>query len=120
MMRWTIIFYRTEEGRCPVEEFLDSLQAKEAQKVLWVLRIIEELEIVPTHYFKKLTDSEEIWECRVTIRSKAYRIFASFSNGETLVVTHGYSKKSQKTEKRQIRQAERYRRDYLKRIGRLL
>jgi len=59
MMRRTIIFYRTEEGRCPVEEFLDSLQAKEAQKVLWVLRIIEELELVPTQYFKKLTDSGE-------------------------------------------------------------
>ena len=119
-MRRTIIFYRTEEDRCPVEEFLDSLQAKEAQKVLWVLRIIEEFEIVPTHYFKKLTDSEEIWECRVTIRSKAYRIFAFFPNGETLVLTHGYSKKSQKTEKRQIKQAERYRRDYLQRRGRLL
>ena len=119
-MRRTIIFYRTEEDRCPVEEFLDSHQAKEAQKVPWVLRIIEEFEIVPALYFKKLTDSEEIWECRVTIRSTAYRIFAFFPNGETLVLTHGYSKKSQKTEKRQIRQAERYRRDYLKRKGRML
>jgi phage-related protein len=120
MMRRTIIFYRTEEGRCPVEEFLDSLQAKEAQKVLCVLRIIEEFEIVPTHYFKKLAGSEEIWECRVTIRSKAYRIFTFFSNGDTVILTHGYSKKSQKTEKRQIKQAERYRRDYLKRRGRML
>ena len=66
-MSRTIIFYRTEDGRCPVEEFLDSLQAKEAQKVLWVLRIIEEFEIVPTHYLKKLTDTEEIWD--VELRS---------------------------------------------------
>jgi len=51
-MSRTIIFYRTEDGRCPLEEFLDSLQPKEAQKVLWVLRIIEEFKMVPTHYFK--------------------------------------------------------------------
>ncbi|MGH7942970.1 MAG: helix-turn-helix domain-containing protein [Limisphaerales bacterium] len=29
-------FYRTSAGACPVEEFLDSLNAKQAQKVLWV------------------------------------------------------------------------------------
>jgi len=48
-MSRTIIFYRTEDGRCPLEEFLDSLQPKEAQKVLWVLRIIEEFKMVLTH-----------------------------------------------------------------------
>jgi len=29
-----IQFYRTAAGACPVEEFLDSLGAKQAQKVL--------------------------------------------------------------------------------------
>ena len=113
-----IIFYRTKDGKCPVEEFLDTLQAKEAQKVLWVLRLIEELDQIPSRYFKKLTDTEEIWECRVTIRSNTYRIFAFFPEGDTVVLTHGYSKKSRKTEKTQIKQAETYRRDYLKRMGR--
>ena len=117
MSRMTI-FYRTEDGRCPVEDFLNTLQAKEAQKVLWVLRLIEELDQIPSRYFKKLTDTEEIWECRVTIRSNTYRIFAFFPEGDTVVLTHGYSKKSRKTEKRQIKQAETYRRDYLKRMGR--
>ncbi len=113
-----IIFYRIKDGRCPVEEFLDTLQAKETQKVLWVLRLIEELDQIPSRYFKKLTDTEEIWECRVTIRSNTYRIFAFFPEGDTVVLTHGYSKKSRKTEKRQIKQAETYRRNYLKRMGR--
>jgi len=40
----TIIFYRTEAGNCPVEKFLDSLNAKQAKKVLWVLQLVEELE----------------------------------------------------------------------------
>ncbi|MFH1122595.1 MAG: helix-turn-helix transcriptional regulator [Pseudomonadota bacterium] len=38
-----IIFYTTETGKRPVEEFLDSLESKEAQKILWVLKLIEEL-----------------------------------------------------------------------------
>jgi phage-related protein len=112
-----IIFYRTESGQCPVEEFLDSLKPKDAQKVLWVLRLIEDLDRVPSQYFKKLTGTEEIWECRVRVHSKAYRVFSFFVDGNTLVLTHGYSKKSQKTDNRQIKRAERYRRDYLGRKG---
>ena len=110
-----IVFYQTEKGTCPVEEFLDSLNPKEAQKVLWVLRLIQELERVPSQYFKKLTGTEEIWECRVSIRSKSYRIFAFFFDGDTLVLTHGYSKKSQKTDVKEIKRAENYRRDYFDR-----
>jgi DNA-binding HxlR family transcriptional regulator len=36
-----IIFYRTASGRCPVEEFLDSLSDKQAAKILWVLRLVK-------------------------------------------------------------------------------
>jgi len=49
----TVIFYRTPNGQSPIESFLDSLTGKQAQKVLWVLQLIEELESVPSQYFKK-------------------------------------------------------------------
>jgi len=52
-----ILFYRTESGLSPVEEFLDSLESKQAQKVAWVLQLIEELDVVPTQYFKKLVNT---------------------------------------------------------------
>jgi len=54
----TVEFYRLPNGNSPVEEFLDSLTGKQAQKVLWVLRLVEELDVVPRQYFKKLIDSE--------------------------------------------------------------
>ena len=38
-----IEFYRTDMGKCPIEEFLDSLSGKQAQKIAWVLQLIEEL-----------------------------------------------------------------------------
>jgi phage-related protein len=114
-----VIFYTTETGKCLVEQFLDCLESKEAQKILWVLKLIEELDRIPSQYFKKLTGTEDIWECRVKTKSKAIRIFAFFVNGDTLVLTHGYAKKSQRTDARQIKLAENYRRDYFLRSRRL-
>ena len=114
-MRRNIIFYTTETGKRPVEEFLDSLSSREAQKILWVLKLIEELERIPSQYFKKLGGSDEIWECRVRTQSRAIRIFGFFVHGDTLVLTHGYAKKSQRTDAGEIKLAERYRRKYLSR-----
>ncbi len=37
-----IKFYKKQSNRCPIEDFLDSLSAKQAKKVTWVLRLIEE------------------------------------------------------------------------------
>lgn len=110
-----IEYFRTRDKKCPVEDFLDSLSPKEQQKVFWVLRLIEEIDRVPTEYFKKLRDTEEIWECRIKSGSNAYRIFSFFFRGDTLVLTHGYNKKSQKTNPRQIARAEQYRNDYMSR-----
>ena len=110
-----IEYYRTRAGACPVEDFLDSLSPLEERKALWVLRLIEDLDRIPREYLKKLHDTEEIWECRIRSGSNAYRIFGFFFQGNTLVLTHGYNKKSQKADPRQLRRAENYRRDYLSR-----
>lgn len=56
----TVNFYTSDEGKTPVIEFLDSLTAKQAQKVTWVLQLVEELEVIPTTYLKKLVNTEEI------------------------------------------------------------
>ena len=110
-----IEYYRTVRGECPFEAFFESLSAREQQKVFWVLKLIEDLQRVPTEYLKKLADTDGIWECRIKSGSNAYRVFSFFYRGDTLVLTHGYSKKSRKTDPRQIRKAENCKRDYLSR-----
>lgn len=111
----TITFYKTAEGKCPIQDFLDSLSGKAAQKVTWVLKLIEDFDIVPSSYFKKLTGTEEIWECRISFSSNTYRILCFFVNNSVVVLTHGFTKKSQKTPKTEIERAEAYRRDFFKR-----
>ena len=49
-----IKFYRTKTGNCPVEDFLQSLPDKQSKKVAWTLRVVRDLEQVPTQYLKKL------------------------------------------------------------------
>lgn len=111
-----IIFYRTAQGRCFVEEFLNSLSGKVAQKVVWVLKLLEDLEVIPAHYFSKMSDTDGLWECRVKQGSNIYRIFA-FWKGNEIILTHGFIKKTQKTPHNEIEKAENYKKDYLNRTG---
>jgi phage-related protein len=114
-MHRAVIFYKTDDGKCPVQEFLDSLSGKVAQKMLWTLSLLEDLEIVPSIYFKKLIGTDEIWECRIKYGSNIYRIFCFFDRHSIVVLTHGLVKKSQKTPQREIEKAESYRKDFLSR-----
>lgn len=114
-MKRTVIFYQTADGKCPVQNFLDSLPSKVAQKIVWVLSLLEDLDMVPASYFKKLVGTEEIWECRIQFGSNIYRVFCFFADNSVVVLTHGLVKKSQKTPRQEIEKAEAYRRDFLNR-----
>ena len=52
-------FFSRADGSSPVEEFIDSLTDKQAQKVAWVLKLIEDLDIIPAQYWKEIYLSEE-------------------------------------------------------------
>lgn len=113
----TIVFYTTSSGRKPIEDFLDELNGKQAQKVLWVLKLIEELDIVPVQYFKKLVNTDDIWEVRVQSGSDIFRLLGFFDEveGSWVVLTNGFAKKTQKTPSQEIAQAEQRKREYINR-----
>ena len=110
-----IIFYKTESGKCPIEEFLDSLTPKEAQKVTWVLKIIEELPVVPKQYLKKLVNTDDIWEIRVSIGGNIFRLFGFFEDDNLIVLTNAIQKKTQKLPQTVIKIAERRKKECLQR-----
>ncbi len=107
-------FYRTAEENSYVEEFLDALPAKTAQKVTWVLRLIGDLDVIPSRYFLKLKSTDDIWECRISFGSDIYRILCFWHNGN-IILTHGFSKKTQKTPRQEIERAEMIKKEYLAR-----
>ena len=95
-----------------MEEFLDVLTSKQAQKIAWVLQLIEELEVVPTQYFKKLVNTEDIWEVRIQQGGNIFRLLGFFDGATLIILTQGFAKKSQKTPLDEIRLAESRKRDY--------
>ena len=111
----TVNFYRLPKGESPIEEFLDSLTGKQAQKVLWVLQVIEDIEIVLRQYFKKLVDSENIWEVRIQFGNDIFRLLGFFDGGTLLILTNGFAKKTQKSPTQEIALAVRRKNDYLQR-----
>ncbi|MBM4169730.1 MAG: type II toxin-antitoxin system RelE/ParE family toxin [Ignavibacteria bacterium] len=110
-----IVFYRTQTGNCPVEEFLDTLSDQDAQKVAWVLRLVERMDSVPVQYLKKLVGTDELWEVRAQSGGRRYRLLGLYDGRVLLVLTSGFSKKQQKTPRREIDLALRRRSDYLQR-----
>jgi phage-related protein len=114
-MNREIRFYRTESGNCPVEQFLDSLKGKQARKVAWVLSLIEELDYVPSRYFKKLVNTEDLWEVRIDFGSDTFRLFGFFDGNLIIVLVYGLKKKSQKLPKQAIALAHERKKDYFRR-----
>jgi len=97
-----IKFYKTASGKCPVKEFIDAQPGKVAQKITWVLRLIETQEKVPIIYFKNLIGTK-IYECRIEFGGNIYRILGQFYQEHFILLTNGFQKKTQKIPKEEIR-----------------
>jgi len=110
-----ITFYVTTSGRCPVQEHFDTLPDKTVQKIAWVLRVVRDLERVPPQYFKKLVNTDDIWEARVDVGRNAFRVLGFFWESDLIVLTNSFQKKTQKTPKDEIRLAEERKADYQQR-----
>ncbi len=108
-------FYRTSSGNCPVETFLEDLSGKRAQKVAWVLALIEELDVVPAQYFKKLTGTDDLWEVRVKIARETIRLLGFFDGRQLIILTNGFVKKTQQLPHKEIQLAEKRKQIYLRR-----
>ena len=70
------------------------------------------MKIVPKKYFEYLTDTNGLWEIRVKFGSNIFRIFCFFDKGNLVILLHGFQKKTQKTHKKEIKKAERLKKEY--------
>lgn len=114
-----IEFYETEDGKCPIWDFLEVLRLKaptnkdariqHKQASLY----IELLQQNGTHMNAEITKhlDDGIWE----LRPGNNRVFYFFYQNDTYVLLHQFRKKSQKTPKREIEKAKAERNDYLRR-----
>lgn len=94
------------------EKFYDAQDEKVQRKILWTLRILEEIEKIPEVYLKHLENTPGLYEIRVKSGKNTFRIFCFFDRGKLLVIGHGFQKKSWKIPKSQVEKAERIKKEY--------
>ena len=88
-----IKFYKLPSGKSPIEDFLDSLSSKEAQKITWVLSLIEDMDNISTKFYKKLSNCNGIIEVRAQIGKNNFRLLGFEHQGTFVVLTNGFKKR---------------------------
>lgn len=92
----TLIFFKKSNGESPAVEFLNSLESKSKLKIYSVFQKMETMPFVAQSFYKKLKDSDNIWEIRIEYSSNIYR-FLCFQDAKSLIVlTNGFQKKAKK------------------------
>ena len=91
-----IIFFETDFGNRPVQEFLAGLDSAARAKVVRTLELLRTQQIVPAKFWKKLSGSD-IWEVRVEYAGNIYRVLAAFAKNNRVILLHAFHKKSEKT-----------------------
>ena len=90
------------------ENFIDEIEEPVRKKFFISMRKTKDR--IFGDWFKKMTDTNDLFEFRVENKGKFYRLFAfwdSRDEKQTLVVcTHGLIKKTNKTPKSEIKKAE--------------
>lgn len=88
---YEIILYDTEDGRCPVQELLDSLEPKLLAKTLRTIDLLEmNGPLLREPYSKPLENG--IFELRTKQGSDITRVLYFFIIGKKAVLTNGFIK----------------------------
>lgn len=106
-------FYETEDGKKPVEEFLDSLEPKMNAKMVALMELLEEKgTALREPYSAPLGDG--IFELRCRFAGDITRALYFFYSGGKIIITSGFTKKTQKTPLSEIKLAKTRRTDWIR------
>jgi len=110
-----ILFYKKEDGTCPMKEWLAELEERNEKaydKIVARLKFLSDLgrEIDRPHV-GFLEDN--IWELRVKVRKVNYRLLFFFHGTKVAVVSHGFTKEK-KVPPKEIETAVKRREAFLK------
>jgi len=94
------------------EKFLSRQPIKIQDKIFKVIEAIETLERVPSHYLRKITGIDGLYEARIQLASDIWRIFCFFDGDRLVILLNGFQKKTQKTPSKEIKRAERLMKQY--------
>lgn len=113
-MDFDIELYENENSSCPVKEYIDSLDTKMKAIVSSKIELLEKYgNQLRSPNSKSLGDG--IFELRCQQSKNKTRILYFFNADQNIVMTNGFTKKTQKTPRNEIELAKTRRKDYLER-----
>lgn len=115
MKKYEVLFYETAGGKEPAKEYISMLAPKVIAKFLKVIELLEcNGPEVKMPYSRNLESG--IFEIRVIQSNNISRILYFFTNSGKIVLTNGFTKKTQKTPRKEIEKARKYKEDYKRRV----
>ena len=93
-------------------DFYNKLDTKVQSKIDWTITLVQITKIVPRKFLKHLTNTDGLWEMRISADNGIFRIFCFFDKGNLIIVLNGFQKKTQTTPKTEIKKAERLKKEY--------
>ena len=110
---FTVVFYETEDGKTPVEDWMNSLEPKMRAKLIAMLELLEEKgNALRKPYTESLGDG--LFELRVIQGNNISRALFFFYIDQRIIVTNGFIKKQRKTPESEIQLAKERRLDFLR------
>lgn len=106
-MKRNILFFRKY-----FSDFYQSLNAKDQEKIEYVLNIVKNLQWIPKKFLKHIEGTDGLFEIRIASFNSEFRIFCFFDSGMLVVLLTGFKKKTQKTPKKEIEQALKLMKEY--------
>lgn len=107
-----VLFYQKEDETKPAEEYINSTDIKMRAKIYRNISLLEEFgNNLRMPYSKLLEDG--IFELRTQVGNDISRVLYFFIVGEKIILTNGFTKKTEKTPPEQIDIAKRYKKDFI-------
>ena len=106
MGAFKVVFYEKEDGSKPAEEYLHSISPKMVAKIYSTIGMLKE---------RGNQVQDGIFQIRAQQEGNISRVLYFFTIGQTIVLTHGFTKKTPKTPPAEIELAKKYRADYERR-----
>lgn len=106
MDRWKITYYITPGGASPVYEFIESLSAASIGKVYRSIEYLAQYGILLREPHVKKVLGTDLWELRI-LGDQNVRFFYIARVEKNFLMLHGFTKKAQKTARRELEVAAR-------------
>jgi phage-related protein len=109
---WRVEFFKTARGDSPPVDYIQQLEAKDRAKIAYQIELLKKFGVqLGEPYAKPLLKHKPLWELRPMPTRLVYFAFT----GRRFIILHAFTKKKDKTDRREIKTAENRMAEYLER-----